>query len=59
MGQKAETELLPKVSRQKRETVSREVSREHSVLEDKEGQKDKMAYCYDKDTENKCKQFCI
>ena len=26
---------------------------------DEEGQKDKVACCYDRDTENKRKQFCI
>ena len=33
MGPKTEKDLLPKVSREKRETVSNEVSRERSVLE--------------------------
>ena len=33
MGPKTETDLLPKVSREKRGAVSNEVSRERSVLE--------------------------
>ena len=37
MGPKTEKDLLPKVSRDKRGTVSNEVSRERSVLEGQYG----------------------
>ena len=37
VGPKTETDLLPKVSREKRVTVSNEVSRERSVLEGQHG----------------------
>ena len=37
VGPKTEKDLFPKVSREKRETVSNEVSREHSVLEGQYG----------------------
>ena len=37
MGPKAEKDLFPKVSREKRETVSHEVSSERSVLEGQYG----------------------
>ena len=45
MGPKTDKNLLPKVSREKRGTVSREVSRERSVLEGQyeEGHKYKVA----------------
>ena len=62
MGPKAEKDLFLKVSREKRRTVSREVPREHSILEDsidEEGQKYMAAYCSDGYTENRDKQFCI
>ena len=51
MGPKIEKDLLPKVLREKRGTVSNELSRERSVLEDsmdEEGQKYKAAYCSDR-----------
>ena len=54
---KTEKDLFLKVSRKKRETVTREVSREPSVQED-EGQKYMVAYCSDRSTENRYKQFC-
>ena len=38
MGPKTEKDLFPKVSREKRGTVSNEVSRERSVLEGQYGQ---------------------
>ena len=37
VGPKTEKDLLPKVSREKRGTVSKEVSREHSVLKGQYG----------------------
>ena len=59
MDLKTEKDLFPKVSREKRGTVSNEVSRERSVLEGQcEGQKYKMVYDSDRYTENIDKQFC-
>ena len=53
---------FPKVSREKRGTVSREVSREHSVLGgsmDEEDQKCMVTYCSDRYAQNTDKQLCI
>ena len=44
VGPKTEKDLLPKVSRQKRGTESRQVSRARSVGMDEEDQKGKVAW---------------
>ena len=44
MAPKIEKDLFPKVSREKRETVSREVSRERSVLEGQYGRRRSEIY---------------
>ena len=62
MGPKTEKHLFPKVSREQRRTVIREISRECRVLEDRmdeDGQKYNVAYCSDRYTENRDKSFCI
>ena len=57
VGPKTEKKKIQNVSRGKCETLSREVSRERNVLRD-EGEKYKMAYCSDRYTENRDRQFC-
>ena len=54
-------DLFLKVSREKRGTVSREVSRERIVLDsmDAKGQKYIVACCSDRYTENRDEQFCF
>ena len=60
VGLKTEKDLLPKVSREKRRTVSNEVSRERNVLEGQYGSRRseyKVAYCSDRYTENRYKKL--